>query len=380
MLSVKTLRACLFSALLPFGVLAGGHAAFASDPIPGDEIAPPPNVNIGLFYNIFGNAGTFGAVRGNNYSKDTHISTNINVLRYVRTMEIGGFLSGFQVYEPYVDFVGGQQLGVRNIGGPFVPALGGQLPAYGAGRANLSHTSGFGQPNFSVFTFPINDPKTGTYLTLVPWISPPIGQFNSNSVLVPAQNVWTYELSAGFRTDLFGTPSTNNLAVVVWAHAYFYGDNNKSSYVQPSVSANAIPSIYQFFNLVSGGQIPDANPLQAASSAPATFKEQPSGEFRVYFPYTFYPATDATITPGIYQSFGGKQTYTLHRATVVNGALVPAGTRLDSGNRTDETQLRLFVESFVSPTAAVNVGFYYDVAAHGQPLNRQLLIRLVKFF
>ncbi len=364
----KLLHAGRFSAILPFA-LGFGHAAFASDPLPSDGVAPPVNVNIALYYNEFSDAGALGAVHGSTYSHDTHISTDISVARYIRTFDVAGFLSGVQVYEPYVGFIGGQQVGVRNIAGPDVPALGGQLPAYGAGRANLSHSSGFGQPNLGVFSYLIDNPATGTYGVVAPWISLPVSGFNKNASLNAGQNVFTYELELGFRTILFGTPTTQNLAVELWSETYGFGSNNSSALVEPEVTANNIPAIYGLYHALSGGAIPDSNPLQAASVTGARFHEQPSQEIRVYLPYEFLPATQGFVAPGFYQSFGGKQTYTLQN-----------GAKVDSGNRTNETQIRLLAASFVSPTIQVMLIGEYDVQAHGQPLNRNVEFRIAKFF
>jgi hypothetical protein len=362
-------RACLFGAALPLAMAFGSHSALASDPLPGDGIAPPVNINIMMYYNQFENAGEIGAVHGSSYDQHTRISADISVLRYIRTFDVGSTEAGLQVYEPYVAFLGPQEAGVQNIPGPNVPALGGQLPSYGAGRANLSHSSGWGQPNFGAFLFPVNHPKTGTYLVIAPWISPPISGYNKNSNLNPGNNVWTYEMEAGFRTTLFGTPTTKNLSVSVWGEAYWFGDNTNSAYVSPSVSAVGIPPIYSVYNALSGGLIPDQNPLAASSVTPATFHEQSSEEFRIYFPYEFAPAMGAYIAPGFYQSFGGKQTYTLRN-----------GAKVDSGNRTDESQLRLIAASFVSPTLQVMLVGEYDVANHGGPLYRTVELRLAKFF
>jgi hypothetical protein len=363
-------RLRLAAAVLPLAMGLGLHAARAAeDSLPGDGIAQPLNVNIGIFYNLFTNAGKVGAVHGGSYDKDTHISTDITVARYVRTFAVDGFVSGVQVYEPYVAFIGAQGAGVANIAGPYVPALGGQLPAYGAGRANLSSDSGFGQPNFGVFSYLINRPDSGTYGVVSPWISPPISGFNKDKSLNPGQNVWTYEMELGFRTTLLGDPNGQNLAVELWSESYFFGANNNSALVEPQVSANHIPPIYGEYNLLSGGAIPDANPLQAASSTPARFNEQPSQEFRIYLPYEFLPATRAFISPGFYQSMGGKQTYTLRN-----------GVKVDSGNRTNESQLRLVAASFVSQTTQIMLIGEYDLAAHGAPLNRNVEIRIATFF
>jgi len=187
--------------------------------------------------------------------------------------------------------------------------------------------------------------------------------------LNPGQNVWTYELELGFRTVLFGTPSTQNLTVELWSETYGFGSNKNSAIVSPEVSADDIPAIYAYAHANINPAIPDTNPLQASSVTPAKFNEQPSQEFRIYLPYQFLPQTLGFVGPGFYQSFGGKQTYTL-----ANGA------KLDSGNRTEESQLRIIAGTFLSPTTAVTVIGEYDIAAHGEPLNRNIAFRFVKFF
>ncbi|HQT63935.1 MAG: hypothetical protein B7Z75_03870 [Acidocella sp. 20-57-95] len=346
----QILRACLFSAALAFTAGTAGKA-MASDPLPGDSIAPPVNVNIGLLYNQFNDAGALGALRGSNYAHDTHISTDIAVLRYIRTFEIKGVEAGVQVYEPYVAFLGQQKIGLSNT----------EPSPFGAGTANLSHSSGFGQPNFGAFFWPVNDPKTGTYVVVAPWISPPISGYNNSSFLTPGNNTWVYEMEIGARTTLIGTPTTPNLQVEAWGEVYGFGDNNKSAANSPAVSANNIPFPASLFF---------KNPIAQASSTPATFHEQPSEEFRIYFPYNFAPAMGAFIAPGFYQSFGGKQTYTIH----ANGA------KVDSGNRTEESQLRLIASTFVNPSTQIMLVGGYDIANHGGPLNRSFEIRIAKFF
>lgn len=353
----RQLRTGLLGVLLLLETILSGHATFASDPLPGDAFAPPPNINIGLFYNELNTAGEVGAVHGDSYGKNTHISMDILVGRYIRTFDVGGFVSGVQVYVPYVNFLGSQAAGVANI-----------PPSYGPGHASLSNKSGFGQPYFGAFSFLINKPETGTYFVVGPWIAPPVSSFNKNADLNPAQNVWIYEAEVALRTVLLGTPTTKNLSIEIWGEAYLFGDNNNSAYAIPEVSANNIPPIYSYAHALNP-LIPDTNPLQTAASLPASFHEQPSEEFRVYLPYEFIPHMHAFIAPGLYQSFGGKQTYTLRD-----------GETVDSDNRTNETQLRLVASTFLSPTFQFMAVGDYDVAAHGGPLNRTVELRFLKFF
>ncbi|MDE8346192.1 MAG: hypothetical protein POH28_08495 [Acidocella sp.] len=354
-LRARLLSGATLSLALAASLFSGGVAR-ASDPLPGDAIAPPVNINIALYYNQIETAGEIGAVHGSSDSHNTRIAADIQVARFVHTFNLGGTEAGFQAFVPYVSFLGQQSAGVANIP---APATG--LPPFGPGHASLSTADGFGQPNFGAFLFPVNNAATGTYAVIGPWISPPVSGYNKSANLNPGNNVWTYEMEAGFRKILFGTPTTHNLAIEVWGEAYLFGANNNAAANSPEVFANNIPPIYSLFGV--------HNPLAAASSTPARFNEQPSEEFRVYLPYQIYPATGGTITPGFYQSFGGKQTYTLRN-----------GAKIDSGNRTDESQFRLTASTFLSPTWAVMLVGEYDIANHGGPLQRNVELRLATFF
>jgi hypothetical protein len=364
LLREKFMNACVFTACVGLALGIAARPAFASDPLPGDDIPPPINVNIGLFYNQFNDAGSSAGVTGGAYSQNTHVSTDILVARYIRTFSLAGTEAGVQGFIPYVNFIGRQEAGISDIS---APAAG--LPDYGPGRANLSSSSGFGQPNISFFDFIINKPDTGLSLVLAPWLQLPIGDFNKNVDLTPAQDSWVYEMEAGLHLPLIGTPSVPNLALELWGEAYAFSGNNNSAYVTPEVSANNIPAIYTLVHNFINPLVPDSNPLAASSSTPASFHEQPSEEIHAYLSYEVAPSMGAFISPGFYQSFGGKQTYTLRN-----------GEKVDSGNRTDETQLRLSVQTFVTPTTQITLMGQYDVAAQGGPLYRTIELRIVHFF
>jgi len=310
---------------LSFGARA--HA-LASDPLPGDAISPPPNVNLLLYYNGLTNAGVLEPVRGSGYDKDTHISLDIQVLRYIRTFDVDGMVAGVQAMQPYVIFNGGQVLGE-----PHLP------PSDGPGRVDLSHSGGFAQPSFGAFIYPVSHPASGTYVAAGFWIAPPIGNYDKYANLNFTQNLWSGEIELGGRTVLLGSDSAQSLAVEFWTEGYFYGGNNDSAVLAPG------------------------------EALPARLSEQPSGEIRAYLPYQFYALTHATFTPGLYQSFGGKQVYTL-----------ADGTKTDAGTRTQETQLRFVLSSYLSVHWQILLNTEYDLAAHGAPLNRNVELRVATIF
>ncbi len=356
---------CRMTACLALAGLLLARPAAASDPLPGDLVAPPPDVNIALVYNDYLTAGQFRPAHGAAVTQDTHISYNITALRLIHQFSFAGFTGGVQVYAPYVAFLGSQTVGT------YLPsAAPGLLPPIGQSTAHLSDQGGFAQPNFSAYFYPINNPLTGTYAVIAPWISPPISSFNKNAGLNPAQNAWTYELETGFRTRLLGTPSGRNLSMELWGEVYLRGQNGNSAYVSPAVTADDLPPIYSYAHDYINPAIPGGNPIMGQTATAATFREQPTEEVRMYLPYEFAPAALAFVAPGFYQSFGGKQTYQLHS----NGAVV------DSGNRTNETQLRLILAGFINRHTQLMLGGYYDIAAHGQPETRTVLFRAAFIF
>ncbi len=298
------------------------HAALASDPLPGDAVAPPANVNIVLYYNIFTDAGKIEPVRGDGYGHGTHVSLNIEALRYIRTFDIGGMLSGVQVVQPYTAFVGTQTLGIR-----------------GVGRYPLSHSDGFTQPSLGAFIFPICNPATAANLVAGFWFAPPTGRYDQYDNISLTQNLWIGELETGGHVTLLGDAAGRNVALEVWGEGYFFASNGNAT--------------------LAG----------LGGTAPARLSEQPSGEIRLYLPVQLYGPSRALVVPGFFQSFGGKQVYTLG-----------SGAKLDAGTRTQESQLRFVLSSYLSPHWQILLDSQYDLAAHGAALNRQLELRVAAIF
>jgi hypothetical protein len=305
-------------------IMLWARPALASDPLPGDATTPPANINIVLYYNIFSKAGVLEPPHGDGYTHDTHVSLDIQALRYIRTFNAGGMLSGVQIVQPYVSFIGNQQLGI---------------PHYGPGHFNLTASGGFLQPSLGAFIFPVARPASGTYFVVGFWFAPPIGHYDKTANISVTQNLWIGELEAGGHQTLLGNPAAQNLSVELWGEGYFYGSNGNAT--------------------LAG----------IGGTAPARLSQQPSGEIRVYLPYEFFPLTRAAVIPGFYQSFGGKQVYTL-----------ADGTKLDAGTRTQETQLRFMVSSYLSQHWQILLNAQYDLAAHGGPLNRDLELRVGAIF
>jgi hypothetical protein len=284
--------------------------ALASDPLPGDAIGLPPDINIGLVYNTFESTGAFSPAHGGNIPHSS-LTNDVTVLRYVRTFGIDGYTVGAQVVFPYVAFLGNTKVG----GG------------------HLSAKSGFAQPLIGVFGFPINDDADGRSVATGAWVFPAISSFNKNYTVNPSENLTTFELEAGFHQILFGDPKGSNLALEAWDEAYFYSNNT------------------------------NFGPFE-------TYREQPTDEVRIYLPYIVDPKIGLFVSPGYFQSFGGKQTVAIQDTPIV----------VDTGNRTNISELRFAAGMFLSPTLQVMGIGEYDVAGHGGFLSRSIQIRLAKFF
>jgi hypothetical protein len=311
----KFLRASLFGAVLAFSAGFAGKA-LASDPLPGDAIGLPPDVNIGLVYNQYEDTGTFSPAHGGNVPH-SRLSNDVTVLRYVRTFGIDGYTFGVQAVLPYVAF-----LGTTKVGG-----------------GSVATNSGFAQPLLGAFAFPVNDDADGRSVAVGGWIFPAVSSFNKNYPINASNDLTTFEVEGGFHQILAGDPKGSNLSLEAWGEGYFYSNNT---------------------NDLAGG----------AGGPPATYREQSTEEVRVYLPYVVNPKVGLFVAPGLFQSFGGKQTLAIHNTPFI----------VDTGNRTEITELRFAAGMFLSPTLQVMGIGEYDVAGHGGFLTRSIQIRIAKFF
>ncbi len=225
--------------------------------------------------------------------------------------------------------VGGYTVGIQAVE-PYVAFLGNVKVEGGS----LTKNSGFAQPLLGVFTFPINNDAAGESLAVGGWVFPPVSSYDNTKQVTPSPNVTTYEADIGFHQIVFGDPKGQNLSLEAWDNVYFYGTNTTAD----------------------GGH--------------ATYHEEPTDEVRAYASYVVNPAVGGYVAAGVFQSFGGKQTLDLHALPL----------KIDTGNRTSETQLRFFYGQFVTPTLQLMGIGEYDVQAHGGFLNRSIQIRIAKFF
>jgi hypothetical protein len=249
---------------------------------------------------------------------NTHIATDVPILRYVHTFTpIGGLNYGVQVIAPYVSFLGNQHIGPEP----------------------LSTNSGFDEPTLSAFAWPIDDPAHDQYLVMTYFLSPPVGAFNSNANLNASTHDWVNNLEVGYGHILAGQPKAKRLDFQVWYDVYFYGNNN------------------------------------AFGNAPFLGKEaehtQTAQQVIVYLPYYFSPATAGYVGLGFEQTFGGKQTVSFQNIPSLS---------VDTGGRNDVTSLSVIAGTFVAPTIFVNAQLATDVRVRGGAKSTSFLFNIGKIF
>ena len=320
---VKSILLGLKALMIPATILSGiigiigiTNSAYAGAPLVPDIIAPPPNINIGIIYNQFSTAGSFYTSNGTKIG-DTHIATDVPIMRYIHTFSIDGIISGVQVIAPHISFLGDQHIG----------------------PGSLSTNGGFAEPLLSAFVFPVDDPAHDQYLNFTYFISPPVGAYKNSAALNASTNDWVNDIEAGYSHILAGTPKAKRIDLILWADAYFYSDNND------------------------------------VGSAPFLGKERghtdPAGQIIAFLPYYFAPATAGYVGLGFEQTFGGKQ--------VVNFQNVPNLT-VDTGTRNDVTSVSVIAGTFVAPTVFVNAQVATDVRVRGGAKSTTFLFNIGKIF
>lgn len=280
-----------------------------ADPLPFDLPAPPPAINVGIFYNIYSSVSSFYNPRGTKIGH-TRISTDVPILRLLKGFSVGGMTAAVQVIAPYVAFSGRQEIGGRQ----------------------LTHNSGFAEPQLGAYIYPINDPSSDQYLVLSYLVSPPSGSFNPNDTLNASTNNWVNQITVGYGHVLLGQAHNGRrLDLEIWGVASFYSNNSD-------------------FGIL-------ATPLGTSRERLDT---QPSEKLIVYLPYVFHPETDGYVGLSFSQTFGGKQTVAFNP--------LPTGS-VDTGIRTDVTTVGVFAGSFISKTVFAYSGLTTDVRSRGGPRN-----------
>lgn len=143
----------------------------------GDYTPLPPGANLFLLYGQF---TTLDALYsgGNKVPIDAKVDQQVGILRGVHFMDIGGYTVDPQFLLPF---------------------------GHAAGKADLSglgSASGTADLILAATVWLVNQPKSGTYFGITPFLFVPTGTYDHNKPLNLGNNRWEFALQAGYITKL----------------------------------------------------------------------------------------------------------------------------------------------------------------------------------
>jgi len=286
-------------------------ACYAIDYQPFDWVPLPPGTDVLMGYEEFSAHNEYSNDLAGTFKSDTHLNQEIGVIRYLHYAE-----SRFLCHQ--WDF---------NVMLPFGSLTDGKINGQ-----KLVNSTGVADPVVSAGFWIIDEPENRRFLSVAPYLTIPIGSYNSSKSLNLGNNRWETQLQSNFTQGI-----GEKLTIDVSAAWVFYGDNDKSGSGHQTLSQ---ASTYEAYTWISY-DVTDV--------------------VRLGYPN----ATNALISFGYAGNFGGKQ-------------------KLDgffNGTKTREDQLRLTYMMMLTPTWQGLVSFSRDVdVSGGFKQNAGLLLRIAKMF
>lgn len=215
---------CALNFLLSAGLVVQARAAeVATDP--GDYIPAPPGTNLTVLY-LQNNQYDTHYANGKKQPTRLGLETNLGLLRFVRYMEVGGFIIDPQIAIPY-----GEIRMNKNFTG-----------------LTSSSNTGMGDPLAGMATWLYSDPAKDRHVALLTMVSVPIGDYDGDlGPLNVGQNRWRGIVQLGYTTQLI----PRSLFEIIGEYAV-HGDNDdylgmkqtrEDSYgIQSHLSYSLLPS------------------------------------------------------------------------------------------------------------------------------------------
>ncbi|MDD2861407.1 MAG: hypothetical protein PHI71_10135 [Acidiphilium sp.] len=154
--SYKAITKIVMTSVIGLAALTCGATAFAGQPEPPDMVAPPPNINILLFYNKYSTSSNFFTSSGEQVTGSRFV-TDIPILQFLHSFRVDGTTFAAQITAPYVAFSGNQRIG----------------------PTPLTANSGFVGPVFTAMAWPIANPAEDEYLQLTYTLTTPVGSYDN---------------------------------------------------------------------------------------------------------------------------------------------------------------------------------------------------------
>jgi hypothetical protein len=177
------------------GALFAAPAAHAIDVDAGDYTALPAGTNLFLLYYQHATRNRLYAA-GDRVPGNTKLDSDIGILRYVRFMELGGFIVDPQALVPFGKLKGKGDLAV------------------------LGSNSGLADPLIAA-TLWFNKPGSKENLGITPFVYLPVGQYDRNEPLNLGENRWKFAMQVGWIK-----PLTDSITLDATADVTLFGDND----------------------------------------------------------------------------------------------------------------------------------------------------------
>lgn len=275
----------------------GAPSAQAVDVDAGDYTALPAGTNLALVYYQHATRDALNA-HGDKLPLNAGLNSDVGILRGVHFTEIGGYIVDPQFLLPF-----GRLEGKDDLSG-------------------LGKASGTGDLILAATVWLVNQPESGTYFGITPFIFAPTGQYDRDKALNLGENRWKFALQGGYITRL-----ASKLSLDLVGDFTLYGDND---------------------NFGSTG---------------VTMKQDPTVQLQGFLRYDVAPGWD--LRAGISHTVGGE--------TRVAG--------VDQDDRLETTKATLGAGWFVTPTTQVLFNYGRDLEVRsGLREDNRFNLRLLKVF
>ena len=188
-------RACLISC----GFFMFTNTAKAIDLLPFDYVPAPAGTNAILGFNFNNSADSFKDTSSNRIV-ESEFKSHVGAVKIARYEDLGGLPVAAALAIPY-----------------------GRIYDTKIGDVSLNEPEGFGDPIFSFFFWPINQPEKGRWLGIGNFLTIPMGEYNKGQALNIGENRWKHDLQIGLVQSLPGNFTLD--LTVDWIN---YGSNKSA--------------------------------------------------------------------------------------------------------------------------------------------------------
>ena len=183
--------------LLNAALLSVCSHASALDVIPGQGIAPPPDLN--LFMASYVDIDFGEIYQQSNRLPGAELDVDLLLLRYARSFSVGDMPAAAYIQSGF-----GQSQGKGSLG-------------------NQPDSKGIADTAFAFAVWPYADHENGDYLALAGFLSVPTGKYDSNQLINVGKNRYSAILQAGYQARI-----NDDFDYMIATDVQWYADNDDS--------------------------------------------------------------------------------------------------------------------------------------------------------